>query len=172
MEAIPYNPALGNPLPALNRSWRAATNLNLKWRGASGNGFLGSNVRSNCRGENFPFLEASAWYGLLMKTIDEFLASVAGSGEVPVDLSPALQALWLIRKGGKERWHKAHDIAQDMDGPLGSWIHAHLHVIEGDRGNASYWYARAERAEKGLFDLPGEWHDIVEFVLESEREQE
>ena len=38
-------PALGNPLPALSRSRRVATNLNLKRRGAPGSGLPGLDVR-------------------------------------------------------------------------------------------------------------------------------
>jgi hypothetical protein len=38
-------PALGNPLPALSRSRRVATNLNLNRRGASGSGLPGLDVR-------------------------------------------------------------------------------------------------------------------------------
>lgn len=44
------------------------------------------------------------------------------------------------------RWHEAHGIVQaDEDDPMAAWIHAVLHTIEGDRGNAEYWYRRAGR---------------------------
>ncbi|SLN48651.1 hypothetical protein ROJ8625_02375 [Roseivivax jejudonensis] len=42
-------------------------------------------------------------------------------------------------------WTAAHDIAQDDPSPEGAWMHAHLHRIEGDEGNAAYWYSRAGR---------------------------
>ena len=31
---------------------------------------------------------------------------------------------------------------------MASWIHAVLHKIEGDLGNARYWYRRAGRMER------------------------
>lgn len=45
-------------------------------------------------------------------------------------------------------WQAAHAIAQRDSSPLGCWAHGIVHLLEGDRGNASYWYRRAER------DLP------------------
>ncbi|ETX14436.1 hypothetical protein OCH239_02400 [Roseivivax halodurans JCM 10272] len=42
-------------------------------------------------------------------------------------------------------WEAAHDIAQDDPGPEAAWLHAHLHRVEGDEGNAAYWYSRAGR---------------------------
>lgn len=43
-------------------------------------------------------------------------------------------------------WHGAHGIVQrDEDDPLSCWIHAVLHRLEGDKGNARYWYARCGR---------------------------
>ena len=44
------------------------------------------------------------------------------------------------------RWDAAHEIAQAHEGePLADWLHAVLHKIEGDAGNARYWYRRAGR---------------------------
>ena len=43
-------------------------------------------------------------------------------------------------------WNRAHEIVQqDEDDPTACWIHAVLHRIEGDFGNARYWYRRAHR---------------------------
>lgn len=45
-------------------------------------------------------------------------------------------------------WHEAHAIVQaDEADPVACWIHAVLHKIEGDHGNARYWYRRAGRLE-------------------------
>lgn len=45
-------------------------------------------------------------------------------------------------------WQAAHVIAQDHEGErLANWIHAVAHRMEGDLGNASYWYARCGRAK-------------------------
>lgn len=42
------------------------------------------------------------------------------------------------------RWDEAHEIAQAHEGePVFDWVHAVLHKIEGDAGNARYWYRRA-----------------------------
>jgi hypothetical protein len=39
-------------------------------------------------------------------------------------------------------WDRAHRLVQQLDDPLACWIHAILHKIEGNAGNARYWYAR------------------------------
>jgi hypothetical protein len=40
-------------------------------------------------------------------------------------------------------WAAAHDIAQRHEGDaIADWLHAVLHKIEGDDGNARYWYRR------------------------------
>jgi len=51
-----------------------------------------------------------------------------------------LRALELDKAGD---WDGAHDLAQTMKDPFGSWLHAYLHRKEGDLGNAAYWYSRA-----------------------------
>ena len=42
-------------------------------------------------------------------------------------------------------WNGAHELAQADETACGAWLHAHLHRIEGDAGNAGYWYRRAGR---------------------------
>src|SRR3954463_10241658 len=42
-------------------------------------------------------------------------------------------------------WQAAHSIAQEDSSPLGAWAHGIVHLIEGDRANAQYWYRRARR---------------------------
>ena len=64
-------------------------------------------------------------------TITEFSALEAR------ELKGALLALWWDDKGD---WEKAHEIAQDVAGADGAWVHAYLHRKEGDVGNAAYWY--------------------------------
>ncbi len=44
-------------------------------------------------------------------------------------------------------WDGAHKAVQDDPSPEAAWVHAHLHRVEGDLGNARYWYARAGRPE-------------------------
>ncbi|GEO40653.1 hypothetical protein SAE02_48010 [Skermanella aerolata] len=77
-----------------------------------------------------------------MATISEqqFLASLEQDPPT-VELPPLLQA---IRLGLRGEWETAHGIAQTMeDDADGAWVHAWLHRIEGDLGNAGYWYRRA-----------------------------
>ena len=46
------------------------------------------------------------------------------------------------------KWDSAHELVQQYEGDaMASWIHAVLHKIEGDMGNAQYWYRRADRME-------------------------
>ena len=74
-------------------------------------------------------------------TPDAFFASLSAP-RPPDGLSDALRALWWCARGD---WDAAHGIAQDDHSRNGSWVHAHLHRVEGDLGNAGYWYARAGR---------------------------
>jgi len=58
-------------------------------------------------------------------------------------LSALHQALRQARAGD---WHAAHEIVQQHEGDShADWIHAVLHRIEGDLGNARYWYRRCGR---------------------------
>ena len=91
-------------------------------------------------------------------TVSELRQSAANDGAPPAGLSPELQALWLAKK---ERWEEAHNIAQEIHTQDGSWIHALLHLIEGDTGNAAYWYARAGRTPRGVTEIDSEWHRIA-----------
>jgi hypothetical protein len=45
-------------------------------------------------------------------------------------------------------WQQAHRIVQDGTSTLACWAHGIVHLMEGDRANAGYWYRRAGR------DLP------------------
>lgn len=93
-------------------------------------------------------------------TIDEFRLTLS-TDSPPADLAPALVALW---HDGRGDWSAAHNVAQDIDGPTGAWIHAYLHRKEGDLGNAGYWYARASKpAAKGSLD--DEWAAIAARLL-------
>ena len=56
-------------------------------------------------------------------------------------------------------------MSQDIDTPLGSWIHALLHTTEGDLGNAGYWYNRADRPAIKVEQIDEEWGIIAEHIL-------
>lgn len=90
---------------------------------------------------------------------DQFIDSLKEKD--PPELSDYLQALWFEKKND---WNKAHAIAQDIHNPEGSWIHAHLHRVEGDEGNASYWYSKANRNKPDI-PLDEEWNRLVEYFL-------
>lgn len=104
-----------------------------------------------------------------MKTASDLLANVRENDNPPEGLSMCLQALWWDKKGN---WDRAHDIAQEEGSREGDWIHAYLHRVEGDLGNAGYWYRRADKPAKSKESLPEEWDELVTFFLGSARVQE
>ena len=75
----------------------------------------------------------------------------------PNDLSVSLEAMW---HQGKGNWEEAHRLAQSENSPNGCWVHAHLHRVEGDLGNAAYWYRLADRPVC-TSSLDDEWEEIV-----------
>ena len=50
------------------------------------------------------------------------------------------KALDLARDGA---WDASHNLVQKYSDPMACRIHAYLHRVEGDLGNAGYWYRRA-----------------------------
>jgi len=81
----------------------------------------------------------------------------------PQDFGAALAGLWWDAKGD---WVKAHESAQQDEGPAGAWVHAYLHRKEGDLTNAAYWYDRAGKAAaRGPSDK--EWQEIAGALLKS-----
>jgi hypothetical protein len=93
-------------------------------------------------------------------TITEFRDSLRQSSPPP-QLSNLLQSLWYDAKGD---WDAAHNVAQDIHTREGSWIHAYLHRKEGDLGNASYWYHRANQPVSNK-SLTEEWEEIAKAIL-------
>ena len=93
-------------------------------------------------------------------TLEEFKESTKQSAP-PSSLSVLLQALWFDAKGN---WDTAHELAQNVESPAGSWIHAYLHRKEGDLGNASYWYSLAKKPVCSL-QLNEEWEEIAAMLL-------
>src|SRR5688572_4550728 len=67
---------------------------------------------------------------------DAFVLSLSRD-EAPPFATPTLRAVWHGLRGD---WHAAHELAQAQDGADGAWVHAWLHRMEGDLGNADYWY--------------------------------
>ncbi len=79
----------------------------------------------------------------------------------PSTLPPPLAALWWAKKG---EWDKAHRLVMGDDSPEAAWVHAYLHRVEGDAGNAGYWYRQAHRPVASG-DLDAEWTAMVEALL-------
>ena len=53
-----------------------------------------------------------------------------------------VRAVELVLAG---KWDAAHQLVQQHEDGTAAWIHAVLHKLEGDLGNARYWYRRADR---------------------------
>jgi hypothetical protein len=93
-------------------------------------------------------------------TLEDFRGSFSAAAP-PSTLTHALAGLWWDAKGD---WTRAHESAQQDEGPAGSWVHAYLHRKGGDPDNAAYWYRRAGKPVCGdTFD--GEWLSIVTALL-------
>jgi hypothetical protein len=91
----------------------------------------------------------------------DFKASLSGAGPAP-GLDAPLAALWWAAKG---QWDEAHKIVQDEASADAAWVHAYLHRVEGDLGNAGYWYWRAQKPV-ATDSLESEWEQMVSALLE------
>jgi hypothetical protein len=92
--------------------------------------------------------------------IAEFRASLSGAAPAP-DIDAPLAALWWAAKGN---WDKAHKIAQDVETTDAAWVHAYLHRVEGDLGNAGYWYRRAGKP-MAKDSLEAEWERVASALI-------
>ena len=60
-------------------------------------------------------------------------------------------------------WESAHRIAQEHEGDRNAnWIHAVVHRMEGDLGNARYWYGRCGRKLREEVSTDEELREIRE----------
>lgn len=83
----------------------------------------------------------------------------------PEELTPELQVLFHSKQGN---WESAHDIAQDLPGTNGAWLHAFLHREEGDLWNADYWYQNAGKTTPNEdFSLEKEWKSLAQHFCKS-----
>jgi len=48
------------------------------------------------------------------------------------------QCLQALEAEASGDWEKAHRLVQDGDSPASAWVHAYLHRVEGDVGNAGF----------------------------------
>lgn len=95
-------------------------------------------------------------------TPSEFKISIQNHAAPPSDSSPEAAALWHAKKGN---WEAAHNIAQDIHTPMGSWIHALLHLIEGDQWNADYWFSKARKPSRKPAGIDALCDEIAAAVL-------
>jgi len=96
-------------------------------------------------------------------TVEELLQSAENDTAPPAGLSPEVESLWHTKAGN---WDQAHNIAQDIHTPMGSWLHALLHLIEGDHGNAGYWFRNAGRPVRSSDEIDSLWAKIATELLE------
>ena len=94
--------------------------------------------------------------------VADFKASLSGAAPAP-EFDAPLAALWWAAKG---RWDEAHKIVQDEATADAAWVHAYLHRVEGDLGNAGYWYRKAHKPVASD-PLETEWERIVSTLLQT-----
>jgi len=92
----------------------------------------------------------------------EFKSSLSGAAPAP-EVNAPLAALWWAAKGG---WDAAHKLVQDEATADAAWVHAYLHRVEGDLGNAGYWYQQAGKPV-ATGSLESEWERIASALLGS-----
>lgn len=96
----------------------------------------------------------------MVVSVADFRASIAGDAPA-AGLTSVLGGLWWLAKGD---WDRAHKIVQDESSRDAAWVHAHLHRVEGDLGNAAYWYRQAGRPV-ATDALEAEWERIASELL-------
>jgi hypothetical protein len=94
-------------------------------------------------------------------TMADFRTSLSGAAPAP-QFDPPLAALWWAAKGN---WDQAHKIVQDEATAGAAWVHGYLHRVEGDLGNAGYWYRRAAKPV-ATGSLEAEWEQMASKLLE------
>lgn len=109
-------------------------------------------------------MHARAWLKSFHMMSADFKSSLSGQAPAP-GFSPPLAALWWAAKGD---WARAHAIVQDEAGVDAAWVHAYLHRVEGDLGNAGYWYRRAGQPV-ATGPVEAEWDRIVLALFRDEQ---
>ncbi len=88
--------------------------------------------------------------------IKSFRESLSGASP-PAGQAAPLAALWHAAKGD---WNAAHRLVQDEASAEAAWVHAYLHRVEGDLGNAGYWYRQAGKPV-AKDSVEAEWEQIA-----------
>jgi len=72
-----------------------------------------------------------------------------------------------IRHLKSGNWQKAHAVVQNDASEFGCWAHGIVHMLEGDLGNARYWYRRAHRVFPKDADVQSEIAALAVAVKEA-----
>ena len=72
------------------------------------------------------------------------------------------RALW---HAGHDHWKIAHELVQDDPSKEAAWVHAFLHRVEGDLGNAHYWYHRAGKKPESDLALEKELEQLIDALV-------
>jgi hypothetical protein len=96
----------------------------------------------------------------MVVSLVDFRASLSAAAPAK-GLALPLAALWWAAKG---EWDQAHSIVQEQDSTDAAWVHAYLHRVEGDLGNASYWYRKAGQPV-AKDSLEAEWERIASALI-------
>jgi hypothetical protein len=73
-----------------------------------------------------------------------------------------------IRHLQRGDFQKAHAIVQNDNTEMGCWAHGIVHMLEGDLGNARYWYRRAGRPFPRERDASAEIDALVQALREQQ----
>jgi hypothetical protein len=73
-----------------------------------------------------------------------------------------------IRHLQRGDFQKAHAIVQNDNTEMGCWAHGIVHMLEGDLGNARYWYRRAGRPFPRERDASVEIDALVQALREQQ----
>ena len=99
-----------------------------------------------------------------MLSAGDFRATLSADQPAP-GLDGPLAALWWAANG---KWEQAHGIVQDESSAAAAWVHAYLHRVEGDIGNAGYWYRQAGHPVPND-SADAEWERIVSAMLAAKK---
>ncbi len=84
--------------------------------------------------------------------------------------APIASLLEAVEHALRGDWQAAHLIVQDHESDrLAAWIHAVVHRMEGDLGNARYWYGRCQREMREAVSTEAELREIRTALVEAAR---
>lgn len=82
----------------------------------------------------------------------------------PLSVSEAADLHTILTRIQAHDWEGAHDIAQTQEGVWAyDRLHAYLHRLEGDVGNAAYWYRRCGLSLTSASEKE-EWQFLAQWV--------